>query len=450
MRRIGWSFRKLLAASAVSNLGDGVAQIAYPWLASAVTRNPMLIALIAVVQHLPWLLFTLPAGVITDRHERRRLMYGANAVRTVLTLFVGLAVVGLGHDLPGPHELTRVATTDTALYLALLVATMALGVCEVLHDNAAQTFLPSIVGTEHLEHANGRLYSFELMANRFVGPPLGSALLAVGFAVPFFFDAGSFAVAAVLVALISVPRRTRSSDEAARAPWVAQLRAGVRWLWGHSLVRTLAVTLAAMNGLSALTTAAFVLFCQEVLGTNSTQFALITLVGAVGGLVAGWSSGRITRWVGSGTVLRVALVTSAAVSFTMGWISWWPVAAGLLAVEMFTGTLWNVVTVSLRQSLVPDELLGRVNSVYRFFAWGAIPIGALAGGVIVAAVDHGASREVALRSPWWVGGVALFGVLALYAFPRLTTAGIEAARGAVPAPAAPTGETASYGAHRAG
>jgi MFS family permease len=427
--RLGWNYRKLLGASAVSNLGDGVGQIAYPWLASAVTRNPLLIALVAVVQNLPWLLFTLPAGVITDRHDRRRLMYRANLVRTVLTAFVGLAVLGLGGDLPGPDELTSVVTTDAALYVALLAATLLLGMCEVLHDNAGQTFMPSIVDAPQLERANGRLYSAELLANRFIGPALGSLLLAVGFAVPFFVDAGSFAVAAVLVALIAPPRRAaRPTGASSRGPWSTELRAGVRWLWDNEMLRTLAVALGAMNGVVALTTAAFVLFCQEVLDAGPTEYALITVVGAVGGLVAGWLSGPITSRVGSGAVLRATLVTSTVVSFVMGWISWWPVAAVLLGVEMFTGVLWNVVTVSLRQSLIPDELLGRVNSVYRFFGWGAIPIGALAGGAIVAVAGLGASREVALRWPWWIGGLLLLLFVAFYAFPRLTTADIDAAR----------------------
>ena len=91
--RLGPNYRKLFAATTISNLGDGVGVIAYPWLASAITRNPLLIALVGVVQRLPWLLFTLPAGVITDRNDRRRLMVGANAVRAVLTAAMGFAVL---------------------------------------------------------------------------------------------------------------------------------------------------------------------------------------------------------------------------------------------------------------------------------------------------------------------------------------------------------------------
>ncbi len=147
---LGQNYRKLFAASTISNLGDGVGVLAYPWLASAVTRNPVLIALVAAAQRLPWLIFTLPAGVITDRYDRRRIMIGANAARAVLTLGVAGAVVWQGSDLPGPNELDDVTKTEPVLYLCVIVATLLLGVAEVLYDNSAQTFLPAIVDTDDL------------------------------------------------------------------------------------------------------------------------------------------------------------------------------------------------------------------------------------------------------------------------------------------------------------
>ena len=102
---LGANYWKLWSSSVVSNLGDGVAQIAYPWLASAVTRSPVLIALIAVVQRLPWLLFSLPAGVITDRVDRRKLMLSMNVFRTVITAVVALVVFGQSSALPSPDEI---------------------------------------------------------------------------------------------------------------------------------------------------------------------------------------------------------------------------------------------------------------------------------------------------------------------------------------------------------
>ena len=204
---LGVKYRKLFAATTISNLGDGVSLIAYPWLASAITRNPLLIALVAVVQRLPWLLFTLPAGVIVDRSDRRRLMVVANTARFLLTAVVAVAVFVRRDTLPAPDAVESVVGTDAGLYLLLIAATMLLGVGEVLYDNSAQTFLPSIVADDQLERANGRMYSAEMVANQFAGPPLAGLLLAIGFALPFVVDAGSFAASAALIASIAVARR---------------------------------------------------------------------------------------------------------------------------------------------------------------------------------------------------------------------------------------------------
>src|SRR5690606_34464802 len=133
-RPLGSRFRRLFAATLVSNLGDGMATIAYPWLASAVTRNPALIALVAVAQRLPWLVFSLPAGVIIDRVDRRRLMVSMDLVRGVLTLGIAFAVLGEQAGLPGPDALDTATGTRSGLYAVLLAATLLLGMAEVLRD----------------------------------------------------------------------------------------------------------------------------------------------------------------------------------------------------------------------------------------------------------------------------------------------------------------------------
>lgn len=428
---LGANYRKLFTATTISNLGDGVGAIAYPWLASAVTRDPLLIALVGVAQRLPWLLFTLPAGVITDRSDRRRLMVGANVARALLTTAVAVAVVVGGDGLPAPDELDGVLGTDVALYLAVVVATLLIGVAEVLYDNSAQTFMPELVDRDALVTANGRMYSGEIVANNFAGPPLGSVLLAIGFAVPFFVDAGTFAVSAALIFLISSHRTTASLAAAATAParqhWRAELAEGVRWLWGHQLLRTLAIYLGVMNLLSTASHAAIVLFGQEVLGTSPTEFAVMFMAMALGGVAGGWAAGPVSARLGSGPSLWIAIGVSGVTSGLVGFASSWVPVFVLFGVGSFTVILWNVITVSLRQAIIPAHLLGRVNSVYRFFGWGMIPIGALVGGLTVTVTDQVASRETALRMPWFVCGVGYLLLLAV-AIPRLTTRRLDDAR----------------------
>jgi MFS family permease len=435
-KRLGPNYFKLFWASTISNLGDGIGIIAYPWLASAITRDPLLISLVVVVQRLPWLLFSLPAGVITDRHDRRRLMVTSNAIRAVVTVGIATIVLARQDALPSPDvvsDAATVITTDTALYLLILASTLLLGIAEVLYDNSAQTFLPAIVHADNLEKANGRMWSAELVANTFAGPPLAALLIAVSFALPFYADAATFAASAVLIAFIRPAGRSGSGVVSTGTPrattWRTELAEGFRWLWRHDLLRTLAVTLGLLNLIGTLSTATFVLYGQEVLDTSPTEFAILGTGGAVGGILGGWTASSVARRIGAGPSLALTLVGGGILSIAIGLMSWWPTVWLLMAAFLFVGTLWNVITVSFRQSVIPDHLLGRVNSVYRFFAWGMMPIGAVLGGVIVLTVDEFASREVALRMPWLIAGVMSL-VLFVVAGPRLTTAKFAAARAA--------------------
>jgi MFS family permease len=443
--RLGASYYKLFGASTISNLGDGVATIAYPWLASAVTRNGFLIALVAVVQRLPWLFFTLPAGVITDRSDRRRLMVMASWARAVLTFLVAAAVLARQGSLVGPDELEAgtLIDNDYLLYGVVLLATLLLGIAEVLYDNTAQTFMPAVVHSSQLEKANGRLWSIEQVTNTFAGPPLGALLLAVAFSTPFFFDAATFALSAVLITLIprsagvrSKPAATSGTSateaeaeagESQASSWRREISEGVRWLWGHDLLRPMAIILGLLNMLGTMSGALLVLFAQEVLETSPTEFAILSTGGAVGGVVAGWVSSRIAERIGAGPSLALTMIGGGLTSIVIGLVSLWPLVWLMFAIFMFVAVLWNVITVSFRQTVIPDELLGRVNSVYRFFAWGMMPVGALLGGLTVTITEVVTSREMALRMPWLVAGAAQLALLA-FAAPRLTTEKLEAAR----------------------
>lgn len=429
--KLGRAYQKLFAASTISNLGDGIGQIAYPWLASAVTRNPLLVALVTVFQRLPWLVFSLPAGVITDRYERRKLMVGANIARAVLTAAVALMVLDQQGNLPGPDELdgaSAVVSTNVMLYVVVLAATLFLGTAEVLYDNTAQTIMPSLVHESQLEKANGRMWSAEQVANTVAGPAAGAALLAFAFAAPFFVDAVTFGLSALLIFLLPRPKAvTELRPE--RRPWKTELAEGFRWLWDHELLRPLAITLGLLNGLGTVAGATLVLFAQEVLLTSPTEFAILSTGGAAGGIVGGWTASWVSQRLGTGPSLWATLTVGGITSIIIGFASWWPLVWLMFGVSIYFGVLWNVITVSLRQTIIPDHLLGRVNSVYRFFAWGSIPIGALIGGAIILFAELSTSRELALRLPWFVSGAGQL-LLLIFASRHLTTARIDGARAA--------------------
>jgi MFS family permease len=426
-KRLGASFYKLFSASVISNTGDGMSQIAYPWLASAVTRNPILVALVMVAQRLPWLVFTLPAGVITDRIDRRRAMVTMDVLRGLLTLGVAFAVLGQQDTLPGPDEVDSVTGTKTGLYLLVVLATVLLGMAEVLRDNSAQTILPNVVRVDQLEKANGRLWSIEAIANTFIGPPIGSLLLIAAFSMPFFVDAGSFFAAAALVALIPGTFRAKREPGTERGSFKSELAEGVRWLMAHPVLRPMAIMLGMMNAAGMISQATFVLFAQEVLGIGPLLFTVIGFGAAIGGLVGGNIASQISKRVGSGTSLAISIAGMAISPLVIGLLTYWPVTLVMFALEALFSILWNVITVSLRQSIIPERLLGRVNSVYRFFAWGMMPIGAAIGGVLVFVLEGVADRETALRATWIATSLVYVGLF-VFGRAKLTTEKIEAAR----------------------
>ena len=428
---LGKNYWRLFTAHAVSNLGDGIAAIAYPWLASAVTRSPFLIALVAVASRLPWLIFTLPAGVITDRFNRGKIIVAMDIARGCLALLVAIVVTLESDSLPKLNEVSSLTDLETnwTLYIVLIVTALLFGFAEVLRDNSAQTLLPSVVEKNNLESANGKLWSVEYVTNSFIGPPLGSFLLGIAIFLPFYIDSAAFFISAGLIAtLIPSLKRVDTEKKVEKLNFRAEIKEGFTWLWNHELLRPMALILGALNAIGALTTAVFILFAQEILETSLFIFAVLGTAGAVGGSLGGILGPKISKKLGSGPSLYLTLLSGPIIALIIGVSSSWHLFYLLTAISTVFAVLWNVITVSLRQSIIPSHLLGRVNSVYRFFAWGSIPIGTLLGGALVDLVELMGDREIALRSPYFLSaflGLALF----IFAAPRLTTAKIEAARG---------------------
>ncbi|SFJ80254.1 MFS transporter [Jannaschia pohangensis] len=390
------NYRWLMSASAVSNLGDGVSMLAFPWLASLITRDPFLISLTAMAGRLPWFLFTLPAGVWTDRVDRRKLMIRADLFRFAVTLGVVFLVLAA----PPP-----VASPGMAI-AALCAVAFLLGSAEVLRDNAAQTVLPSVVRAADLEAANGQMWTVERVTGHFIGPPLAGLLIAMALPVPFAFDAATFALAATCVWLMVIPARIAP----ARRSFRVELREGLAWIWGHVLIWRLAIMLGVINACSMASLTMLVLFSQDILGLGAVGHGLLLTAGAVGGVAGGLLAPGVARRWGPTRSLRVSLVAFACAYALIGVAKAPWVVALALAAEAGFGMLWNVVTVSFRQRTIPDALLGRVNSVYRFFGWGMMPLGAIAGGLLVSTFEPTLGRETALRLPYLIGGGIVAGL----------------------------------------
>jgi MFS family permease len=369
--RLGPGFARLWTSSVVSNTGDGVSAVALPLLAETLTRQPLLFAGVTFANRLPWLLFSLQAGAIADRVDRRRLMWLVNAVRAVLVAALALAVMA-----------------DAANIWLLYAIGFGLGVAETLFDNASQAFLPALVERDDLERANGRLMAGEIVTNQFLGPPLGGFLFGIGAAVPILFDAGTFAVSAALIASLGgLVATRRPSGTTVRRRMRTEIAEGLRWLRDHRLLRSLAVLLGAMNFTSTMLFAVFPLYAVgdgSALGLSGFGFGVLLTTTAVGSTLGSLLSPWLVRRFGRGPMLWSTLLTSVAVPLAIAATSDAVVVGTAFAVFGVGIVLWNVITVSLRQTIIPDHLLGRVNSVYRFLGWGSMPLGSLAGGAAAA------------------------------------------------------------------
>lgn len=429
-------FARLWAASGLSNVADGLGAVAFPWLATTLTDSALLIALTGVATRLPWLLFSLPAGVLADRLDRRRVMVTMNAARGIVLAALALLTAVGGLTLP-------------LLYAGALL----LGFAEVLVDNTSQVILPAVVGRDGLERANGRLMATHFVAEDFGGRPLGGVLVGAALALPFAAGAGLVSVAAVLLLTLrgsfrAIPGPSGppgAGRESGRRSMRAEMAQGVRWLWRHPLLRPLAVTLAVVNGASQAGMAVYVLYAQELLDLGAVGFAVLGSAFGAGGVIGGLVAEAVSRRLGRARSLVLLVVVWTAAYAVMGLVAQAYVVAVAMAATGVVAVLWNVVTVSMRQTLVPDHLLGRVNSVYRLLGWGAIPLGMAAGGGLVTLVETLASREAALRAPYLVAAAASLGLL-LYVRRHLNAAAIARAYAAgadappAPAPARPREE----------
>ena len=429
--RLGRNYWKLFSAMTVTNLGDGLMIVALPWLASAITRDPLHIALVTLATRLPWLLFSLPAGVITDRADRRLLVAWMDVARCCAMLTFGVVVLLNQGGLADPEAVASGVAdppANASLLLGLLYLTaLMVGFAEVLHDNSAQTLIPSVVGKPLLEKANGRMWAAETVMNQFVGPPLAGVLLGVAFALPFFVNAGAFAVAVAFIFAMAGTFVPRGRTTSGRIAWRAEMGEGLRWLWRHRLLRSLAVLLGALNAMNMMAMAVYVLFAQEVLGLDARGFGVLLTGTALGAVTGSLVADRVSRRFGAGTSLLVSIAGLGTALGIIGLASSGALVWGVLVGTGFLVILWNVITVSLRQAIIPDHLLGRVNSVYRFFGWGTISLGSLLGGVLVTAGEPLLGREWALRAPFLVAA-AVHVLLFWYALPRINSARVEEAR----------------------
>jgi MFS family permease len=382
--RLGADFLKLLTASAVSGVGDGATLVAGPLLTASLTDDPALVAGAAFAQSLPWLLFSLVSGVYVDRLDRRRLIVAVDAVRAAALGGLSVAVA-----------------TGTATVPLVYAVFFVLGSGETLAETASIARLPAVVPPERLATANARLMAVFTIGNQFVAKPLGAGLFVVAAAAPFGLDALTFVAAMLLVAGM---RAVPAEDAGPRGRVRDDIAEGVRWLWSHRLLRSLALAMGVANVAFCGAFAVFVLYARRRLGLSDVGYGFLLTTFAVGGLLGTAVAGRLRRRLGAAWVLRAGLVAEAVTHLTLALTRHPWVAAAVLVVFGVHTMVWGVIVTTLRQRLVPDRLLGRVTSVYALLDAGGATVGLFLGGVF--------ARELGVTAPFWLAGAAMVVVTA--------------------------------------
>jgi MFS family permease len=395
-------FRRLWVSAGASNLADGILFAGLPVLATQVTDSPGLIAGVAVALMLPMALLALPAGVIADRFDRRQVLVLGNVVR-----FGGIAAV-----------LAAVLAGELSLAAIYAVAAIT-GGSEILVDTTAQTTVPALVDTDGLEAANARLGGTQVVMNDAVGAPVGSFLAGMGAGLAFGVPVLLFAVAAVLLRRLPLRRGTVPARPGALLAGLrTDVRQGARYLADHAVLRRLAV----VNGFSNLGNTAFgavfVVFVVGPLGLPAATYGWFLAALALGGVTGSLVATQVLRTVGHANTVKTAAALSIVVYATAATTSSPWVMAGCATVLGTVSMVWNIGTRVLRQTLVPDRLLGRVTATMALVALIATPLGGVLGGLIAELAGVRAAGGLAV-----VANLVAF----LWLLP-VTTAAVEAAR----------------------
>lgn len=370
----------LLALTAVTNLADGIIKIALPVLATQITDSPGQVAAVALTMTLPWLLVSLPAGVLADRADRRHLIWLANGIR--------LLAIGW---------LIQTVTSDSTTIGTLAAVGAVLGTAEVIAQTSETALVPALVPRAERERANAWIAGVETAANEFCGPMIGGLLLAAGTGIALGSTWVAYLAAALLLLLLTgrfravrtttttATGKTRTAPETGTAPRAREFTEGLRYLWHHRLLRTTTLILTVLAGSWGAWLALMPLVAKETMGLDARQYGIVLSALGVGGLAGTLAVTWINRLLGRRWAMFSDLLgTLAMMAVPVLTTQVWAVATAAFLGGM-GGTLWTVNARLISQNTVPDALMGRYSSAARLIGWGGMPIGAGLIGVLAEA-----------------------------------------------------------------
>jgi MFS family permease len=376
------AFNRLWAGSILSNLADGVLIAAAPLLAITLTDSTVLISIIGAMVMLPWLLFAMPIGVMVDRVDRRFILAGSNAIRSAV---IGILTLGI-------------ATGHVTIYW-LIFSAFIIGVCEVATDTTAQSLIPQILDKEHYEKGNSRLQISETVIQGFIGSPLSGFLYALAIWLPFFINSIGYAVATMLALSIPIQylQDVRTESAAEKKPhFIEDIKFGIKYLYNHKVLRRLVLTTATISVCYSMGTATMVLFIIKELELAPKYFGVILTIQGLGALLGAIVAPKASKKFGRSIMMTLGITLSSVVLLLQGFAPNIYIFVALATFGGFAISQWNILLMATYQTVIPNELYGRIHGTRRTLVWGMMPVGSLIGGVLA---------HFSLRLPMYVGGV---------------------------------------------
>lgn len=402
---LGSDFSRIWSASLITNLADGVLRLAAPLLAVSLTEDPVLISLLSALSLLPWLFFAIPIGSFVDRTDRRKALIAGNLIRALIGLLTAFAI-----------------SEDFINIWLFLAAVFAIGICEVLVDTTSQSVLPQILEKKDFEKGNSRLQISEVIVAQFAGSPLSGFLYAVTIALPFYFSTAGFFIAVLVIAAMPFVKNVspvHADDEGQEklGLW-GDIKFAMKYIYHDRRIYAIVLITTALGFFFSLSNAIVPLFVLKELAVPPSLFGVVLAIQGVGALAGSVFAPKFSDKFGRGRALGVNLIVASAMGLITG-LS--PNAYFYVAVQVivgFTISVWNILLMSLYQSLIPTHLYGRIHGARRTLVWGLMPIGSIVGGFIA---------KGGLRLPFYVGGVIAIAISVL-AYRRVVSIGNESAK----------------------
>lgn len=400
---LGADFNRVWSAGLITNLADGILKLAAPLLAITLTHDPVLISLLSALSLLPWLFFAIPIGGLVDRVDRGRALVFGNAIRASIAILLSFIIY-----------------RNLVTIWILLAAVFFIGICEVLVDTTSQSVTPVLVDRNQLERANSRLQISEVLISQFVGTPLSGFLYAAAISLPFFFSGAGFIIAAFILVIIPFHvslRPGQESGERRRGSFKEEILFGLKFMYDDKRIFHIVVITTLVGFFYSMSTAIAPLFIVKELGVEPRYLGILFSIQGIGALFGSVLAPRASKKYGRGRALAVNLLLASIPVLLIGLVpNVWYFIPLTIAIGVSI-SIWNILLMSLYQSLIPQELFGRIHGARRTVVWGLMPLGSVAGGFVA---------TQGLRLPFIVGGMVALIIIAI-SFKRIIVIGDESA-----------------------